>query len=185
MINEQIRDIHYWGSRLREDKEKLDDKSKLNIIIALLNHTTLLEPQEVDIFLASKERLSNLEDITQYAIVEGKIAEVYSAAHPENWAGRTAYLESIRNSLDGFYTPSELNEIQTHILSTRDADALTTWLAGDHYGFRRIRNAYLPEITDLISIDTETGRSQDLTDSLFAEGLDDAVSRIDRILGVE
>ena len=185
MTDKQVRDAHYWGPRLREDKEKLDGRSKLNLIRALLIHTTPLSQEEVDLFLAPKEVLSNPDRVMQYAILERKIAEIFGGTYSDSWEKREAYLVDLRNSLRDTYTSSELDEIQVHVKHNRDANALTMWLAGDHYGLRRIRNAYLPEITDLIEIDTETGNSRDLTASLFVEGSEDAVSRIERILVVK
>jgi len=181
----QTRDADYWISRLREDGKKLDDFTKLRLIRELLIHRDHLEPEDADLFLAPEEELNNPEGIAKYATIERKIAKEYSKEHTTIWNERELFLKGIRNCLRGFYTDSEIDEIATYMPGQQGAGCFTIFLAGDHYGFRRIRNTYLPEITDLISINTETGSSQDLTEHLFAEGPEDAVSRIERVLGIK
>jgi hypothetical protein len=183
MTDKKPRDANYWGSRLREDKTRLDKATKLNLIRGYLLYTTPLEKEEVDLFLAPSDEISDPEALMQYSITEGKIAEIFSSEFEADWIRKQQYLDFFRDCLGRFYTPSELDEIVSHIHSARDANALTVWLAGDHYAWRRIRNAYLPEITELVSIDTETGQGEDLTGILFAEGPEDSVSRIERLLG--
>src|SRR3989344_1779041 len=183
MPNQQGRDIGYWAKRLREDGPRLKQESKLNVVRASLVHTTHLSKDEIDLFLSPKESLSNPENLMQYAIIERKVADIFSGGFPENWENRINYLADLRMALVGFYTQPEIDELQAHIKTDRDVTCLTAWLAGDHYGFRRIRNAYLPEITDLISVDLKTGQGRDVTNELFVEDGEDAVSKIERILG--
>jgi hypothetical protein len=179
----QARNASYWGSRLREDAKRIDESTKKRLLKSFLVHTTVLKPREVDLFLAPKEELSSSEAIMAYAIVERKIAEEFGGESPEDFTKRDRYLEELKSHLSKFYTPPELDEIIPLILSVRDASTLTTWLAGDHYGFRRIRNAYLPEITDLVEINPETGKGRITTNDLFVEGPTDAVAQIEKLLG--
>lgn len=184
-MNKEPRDTHYWSQRLRVEKGRLDARTKLEIIKSFLVNTSSITSEEADTFLAPNESLANPDAIMEYAIVEMKVAKEFSCEIPANWENKDAYLRELRENLKSIYTLDEIDEIESYIQCIRDANAITVWLAGDHYGFRRIRNAYLPEITDVIENDTETGVGRDVTGAVFKEGPKDAVSRIERLLGIE
>jgi hypothetical protein len=179
------RSAKYWMERMQEDRNKLNNRVKLEVIRAFLLHTTSLTPEEVDVFTSPKEKLSDPDSLTGYAIVERKVARIFSGDYPEKWESKTEYLSAFREALKEFYTFGELDEIQTYIETDRDASAVTVWLASDSYAWRRVRNAYLPEITDFVETGSKDRPGRDLTASLFKEGAEDAVSRIERILGKE
>lgn len=177
-----------WIQRLNEDRSKLDESSKLELIRATLMYTNpFLTLEETETFLIPQENLSNPDVLISYSNIEKKVALAYSGGYDENskkWE-REKYLKVIRNALAKLYSPLELNELESLLIGPWDVSAFVIGIAGDHYGMRRIRNAYLPEITDLIQVDLETGKGQNLTRQLFEEGPEDSVSRIERVLGVK
>ncbi len=173
--------------KIIEDRSKLDEHSKLKLIRAVLMYTTpYLSLEEAETFLTTQENLSNPDALLTYVNIEKRIADAYSSVYDESsekWE-REKFIKEMRDILKGLHSPSELNELESLLIGPRDVSAFIMNIAGDHYGMRRIRNAYLPEITDLIQIDAETGVGRDLTKELFKEGSGDAVSRIETILGL-
>ena len=186
MENREKRDARYWMSRFRRDKHRLDKNSKLKFVRTVLIHMASLSPEEADAFLVPKRALSNPEALRIYSEVEKKVSKAYSGEITIK-LDRQKFLADMRNSLCGFYSSSELDEIESIISSdanvnvaAADISVITMDLAGDHYGVRRIRNSYLPKIVDIIEIDPQTGASENLTERVFGEGPGDTVSKLER-----
>lgn len=174
-----------WVQRLSEDKEKLDDEARLKILRATLSCTSpFLTREEMDIFLGPLENLSNPDTLIAYSNIERRVGLAYSGGFEERW-DQQGYVGVLREVLSVLYSSSELDDLERLILHPRDVSALSATLVFSHPGFRRVRNAYLPQSVDYIQIDPETGSGKNLTKELFKEGSEDAASRIDRILGKE
>ena|SRR3990172_10500376 len=174
-----------WYLRIEEDKNRLSDASKYSLLKALIKNVARLNDNEAEAFLLPTDKLQNLEAITTYSVVERKIAKAFGGGtSPDDW-GRDSFLEEIKTPLQEIYSPEEIQSLFSQICYSGDATVLVSQFARDHYGMRRIRNAYLPEITDFIEIDPRTGIGVEKTKALFAEGPEDSVSRIERILGIK
>ncbi len=172
-----------WHRRIERDKDKISEGARLNLLKALIKNISYLSDSESELFLAPKERLQSIEAVTAYSSIERKVAQSFSASGFDYWK-RDEFLSEIRESLLEIYSPEEIQSLFSQINHSGDATVLVSQFTKDHYGLRRIRNAYLPEITDFIEIDPETGIGTDRTKELFAEGPEDSVSRIGRILGI-
>lgn len=174
-----------WMTRLSEDGKSLTEAEKSKIVKAALMFTTpFLSSGEAETFLTPPENLLNMETLTVYSRIEKKVADAYSGAYGEDskrWE-REKYLEDIQRVLGKHYTGREFEELKSLILNPRDVTALTTMIASDNYGLRRIRNSYLPEITDVIGIDLETGKGKNLTQEFFEENQEDPVSKIENFM---
>ena len=175
-----------WIMRIIQDREKLDENARLKILRATLMYTPpFLTGSEIETFLAPQDSLSNLDVLIAFSDIEKKVGDSYaSGGFDERWE-REKYVQELKEVLSGIYSETELEELTGLLIRSGDVSALTINLVGGHYGMRRIRNSYLPRITDFIEVNQETGVSKDLTKDLFKEGPEDAVARIDRILGIK
>ncbi len=172
-----------WYLRVEKDKDRLSDESKFGLLVALIRNIAHLNYNETLIFLAPESESPNIESVIAYSAAERKIARAFGSGSPNDWR-RESFLEEVRPLLKAIYSSDEIEQLFSLVTTSGDATILVSQFARDHYGIRRIRNAYLPEITDLIEINPETGLGVDRTRALFAEGPEDSVSRIERVLGI-
>jgi len=93
------------------------------------------------------------------------------------------FLNQLKPLLKDLYSEKEVSELESLIISVTDATLLIFNLAQGYNGIRRIRNAYLPAITDLYQIDSN-GKVRDISHILSEFDGDDAVSKIEKILGI-
>lgn len=167
----------YWLDRFNADRDKLDEKRKQELVKTVLTYLVPLTPEEAELFITSKRKTA--EELLAYSVIERKVANAYSCASQPS--ENKALSESFRKVLEGFYTPQELDEIAPWFVLDQDVDIVMFRLAGyEHPSARRIRNAYLPEIMDLVVIDKKGGH--DMTYRLF-DGPGDAVSQADKLMG--
>lgn len=179
---EPMHDLHYWFNRVQEDSRKLSDDKKYQLTKSLLIYTVPLKPDEADIFLSTTPSARELDDAIRYSGIEKKIADAYSRSGENYPKRRESFLRDFRSVLDGFYTQEELDEIMSYMVDERNDGFVVVQLVGaNHPTFRKIRNAYLPAITDLIEIDIVSGRGRDVTRTLF-DGKEDAVSQIEKLV---
>lgn len=177
----QKHSAEYWLERLSQDKQKLDENKKLELIKALLIDLVPLKPDEADIFLNTELNAQKIDNILEYSEIEKKVGESIGGI-PENYKQeKKRFLKSFRNILSGFYTSRELDEIISYWGYCEELIVVGRLVGMEHYGIRRIRNAYLPVISDLIEIDPVSGEGRDMTYTLF-DGEGDAVSQIERLV---
>jgi len=182
-------DTHYWIDRLQADSGRLSEDKKYQLIKSLLVHEVPLEADEVDFFFNTNPNAENLDNATLFSGIKRKVALAYTRQRAfDNPERREGFLNEFRAILKGFYTKDELDEIIPYMVDGGEGLAVK-WLVGlEHPAVRKIRNAYLPEITSLIRVDiTPQGRilgAEDETHILF-NGSEDAVSQIERIVGVK
>jgi hypothetical protein len=130
---------------------------------------------------------------------ERKVAAHFNESFPDMEEGNpefeeqkrrvTDYRNQLRTTLEGIYSEAELDDLYSRAWWFDDHLIMRKLAGRDYPLIRRIRNAYLPGMTDLITLqlDAETGEvvgAEDNTYQLF-DGPGDAVSQIEKILGIE
>ncbi len=170
------------GNRLEEDCHRLDEYRKVKLARALLIHSIPLSPEEYELFVGLETDEKNMDRIQRYCEIERKVCEAYttrcaSFIDPEH---RERFVIEFRSVLEGFYNREELNQL-VFCMANAESMVIQLLVGGDHPIFRRIRNAYLPEIIDFLSVDE--GGVKDITYTLFDNGRGDAISKIKRLLG--
>lgn len=177
----------YWIDRFQEDRYKLEEGKKIELTRALLIHGIPLQPEDADFFLSANPNSTEIDKAQHYSSIERKVARAYSARKGlfNDSKLRDRFLADFRTILTGFYTQGELDEIIPYI-DNGEALVVMMLVGGSHPASRRIRNAYLPEITSLVEVHiSPEGKhlgGRDITHALF-DGEGDAVSQIERLIG--
>lgn len=178
------RDPDYWIDRLQRDSVILSEDKKYQLIRSLLIHEVPLEPNEADFFFTTDPNAEDLAKATRFSGIERKVALAYTRQRAfDNSGRREGFLNDFRTILGGFYAKDELDEMIPYMVDGGEGLAVK-WLVGlDHPTVRKIRNAYLPEITSLIDVSPkgEILGTEDETYKLF-DGEEDAVTQIERLL---
>lgn len=182
---ESKHDASYWINQFQKDSLRLGDDKKYELTRTLLIHAIPLQPDEADIFLRTNPNPTEMDMTLRYSGIERKVAHAYGARRElfDNSERIERFLRDFRAVLDGFYTQEDLDEIISYTGPNQSQiSSVVMWLVGrNHPTSRRIRNAYLPEITTLIEVGERETR--DVTHTLF-DGEGDAVNQIEnKILG--
>lgn len=185
-------DAMYWIDRFQEDSPRLDEDKKYELTRSLLVHAIPLQPEEADLFLRTNPNSAEVNDALRYSGIERKVAHAYSARRDlfDGPIQIGKFLADFRAILNEFYKPGELDEIIYFSGGNHEQIGLAVmWLVGgNHPTYRRIRNAYLPEITSLVEVYTspegKPSGVRDITHTLF-DGEQDAVSQIEKLLGIK
>lgn len=179
--------ITYWMERITQDSDSLGDDKKLELAKSYISTFSDISCDELDVFFSTNPRES-LDSMMDYALVERKIAEFFGG---EAVGGndidqkREEFISKLKTLLSDIYSPTELTELTSYMKCWMDDNLVFSRLVGRKNPImRKIRNAYLPEISNLIVIDTRTGGSKDITHTLF-DGDEEACDQIDRILGID
>lgn len=175
--------ISYWIQRMKEDSALLDESRRKGLLTSLLRDYVELTERETELFFMPSPLNSSHPTETQlgYLEAERKVANFFASEYEEEDSPlRKAYLESFRDVLVGFYSEEELDEMFSFLYPDPRGDTLVLfWLVGrSHYICRRIRNAYLPLITDFL----EVGPNGVKEIVLFDDG-EEPVDTIDRLFG--
>ncbi len=178
--------ISYWAKRFREDCSKLEDNKKISLVKSFLQYSIPLQKDEADFFMDENPDSKDMDKLVRYSGIEAKIETAFNSTFNSssglfnNPGAIENFWDDFRKILTGFYTKEELDEIASFAYND-DVGLIVMDLAGPDDYFRKIRNAYLPGMTDFIGIDLSGGGSVNYT--LF-DGKEDAVSQIERILGI-
>jgi len=172
--------FRYWYERLCSDRNSLDPERKRLLIEAFLEERIGLSKEETETFMG--EIPSNLQKFPEFIAVERKVGDFFNtgfSGREEEKPRIQKFLERYKSILEGFYTKKELEEMIGY-LGLDEEILLVRWLVGkDHYLMRRIRNAYLPGMLDVIIIDpTKGGQEQILFD-----GDKDPVDQFEELMG--
>lgn len=149
--------ISYWSQRLRADGDIIDEGRKIEIFKALLRDYIGLSEKETEIFIHTSSPLVVVETLGEddliYLQAEKKVADFYGKGYEkEQDPNRKLFLIAFRAALDGFYNKIELDEMFS-FLDQRSDTLAVNWLTGNEHPInRRIRNAYLPLITDVLEV---------------------------------
>ena len=90
------------------------------------------------------------------------------------------FFNDFKKIMDKIYTNEEIDELASYIAPGEESLIVQHLVGGTHHAFRRIRNAYLPMIMDCIQI-TSNGAQE----IVLFDGKDDAVSQLEKIMGVK
>lgn len=173
-------DAAYWLSRLDEDSVKLDGDRKIRLVEAELRHVVPLTREEIGIFLNANPR--DKDRLVEFSVIEQKVAEAYGSSDYNNYKKRRKkFLGEYREIMRGFYTDDQLDDLFLQLDDEGRSDSLIVHkiVGRNHPAIRRIRNAYLPGIVDLIVVDENGGR--DMTHTLF-DGEREACDQIEDIV---
>lgn len=188
-MTERENQSSYWSNKLYEDSEKLGEEKKFELVKALLKDHVQLSEDEIEVFLSYNATNNDPENILQESSLEHLSAERKVANYfaTYNWeenetdyqARRNQFLDSFTTILEGFYTEEELKEI-TNIIAPGDEFIATIRLVGHmHPTMRKVRNAYLPLITNVLEVGS--GGVSDTTHTLF-DGEKEPVDEIEDLL---
>ena len=170
-------DDKYWLERFDRDAKRLDENRKLGLQTTYLKYSVPLTEEEARFFLTANPNLDT-DTLVKFSLIERKVAEAYAIGIGEKGVKdrREQFLKDFREILGGFYTDRELDEITSHLDKEGRSDFIPIlYLVGlNHCIVRRIRNAYLPEITDLCR-----------TNRILFDGREEACDEIDRITGIK
>ncbi len=180
-----------WNmDRFLKDSQRLEDDKKRLIYLTMLANSLGLTEEEADLF-TQRDYLpiaSDPERLMAFANVERKISDYFSGGKVADESNREMekerFRDTIRETLTGFYSEEQLNELIPFMRCVSDEVFVVMLLCDGSQMVRRTRNAYLPAITTMVAIDRTTGEAQDLTHQLF-DGETDAVGDIEKILGIE
>ncbi|OGK29529.1 hypothetical protein A3B02_02280 [Candidatus Roizmanbacteria bacterium RIFCSPLOWO2_01_FULL_42_14] len=151
--------VSYWLERFLKDAKKLSHEQRLDLTVAYLVHFCSLTPDEVA-FFSDESFFSSAHDIDKtliFARIEQKLAAYYGAGYPDPNTDEYSFLataaavysQAFSTILAGIYSTAECAEIASLIINPWDWGEVRAILVGkDFFLARRIRNAYLPEITD-------------------------------------
>lgn len=183
-------DAHYWIGTLQRDSVRLSEDKKYRVIKSLLMHEVPLSSDDADFFISANPKPDDFGGTVRFSGIERKVALSYSSSQRtiNEQPRRNKFFEEFKDALKGFYKEEELEELATYMVDGGEGLAVK-WLVGlNHPAVRRIRNAYLPEITSLVRIDIDNQGNviavEDETPKLF-NGREDAVAQIEKILGIE
>lgn len=197
MKNEKDSRISYWWARLEQDSKKLDDVRKLLLVTSVLVNHCQLTPEELSIFLDPTfvPTSADVDKTLRYSVIEKKVARFYNGSPSKKKAPEQdklrqhneGFIADSKKALEGFYTNEEIDELFSYCKAVEDHLILNMMLVGsDFYAVRRIRNAYIPGMTTLITgtID-EKGKVRNLQNSthLLFQGQENAVSQLEGMLG--
>ncbi len=175
--------IQYWIDRMRSDSARLTDEQKTQLTVEFLRNFCHLSQEELDVF--SRQEIASIEEMFAFAAVEGKVGQSYGGSNEDeeviSRAGEN-YEKSFREIMNEMYTEAELDEIVSYIGEPQEVGwaTLKLFFTDGHWLATRVRNAYLPLITDVIRIGPNGGT--DITDQFF-DGPDDAATQIDGLMG--
>jgi hypothetical protein len=177
----------YWLDRFKEDEKRLEEDKKISLLKCLLVDTIPLSGEEADFFIKESPKTGDMEKLRRYSNIESKVGRAYSSGFLEDPELKERFRDNFRKILTGFYTKEELEEIISY-MDYGEHLAVGKLVGFEHPIIRKIRNAYLPLITDLVEVSVnKNGKivgGRDLTPLLF-DGEGDAVDQIERILGVD
>lgn len=181
-MTEQENRIGYWTQRFESDGILLTETQRIQLTRAVLEHLVGIPQNELEAFLdPDVQDNPDPEKLLLYSLAEQKIANFYNGPledNPEDFAQRMRrFLPVFRENLKGLYSDEEMDKFISYMKSRSDASLVSRILVGHrHWIIRRVRNAYLPGMTNLIV------GGKDITHTLF-DGPDDAVSQIEKLLG--
>jgi len=155
--------VHYWAARLKQDGERLDEDRKIAITNNFLTIHVGLAPEKTAIFLDSINELhpDDPEHAFRYATIEAKIADYFNSPKlgedSQERQKHEVFMQSLREGLGGFYSEDEFRSL-AQVAMPGDDHLLLSWLVGsNHPLMRRIRNAYIPGMVDVLEGDMVDG----------------------------
>lgn len=173
--------VGYWLNRLQSDGILLTETQRMQLVQAHLECLVGLNPDELSTFLDPQvfedQDRSRLIDYTK---AERKVADFYNCAttytDPESIKEkRELFMPKFRETLKDIYSPGDIDEF-SQFMPEGDEGMVVRMLVGiHHWTTRRIRNAYLPGITTVVS------GGKDVTHLLF-DGPGDAVDQIEKVI---
>lgn len=182
-----------WGDRIIKDSERCPPEMKLRIGRAFLEHACGLNPEEAGLFL-DESFIPTPQDPDRtliYAGAEQKIHYYYTIegvgvkpGSEEDMLTREKskrFRQGFREAAQGFYTDEEFDSLFAYATLQDDPIMFQRMIGRTHFIVRRIRNAYLTGMTDVIRV-TSKG-AEDISGTLF-DGPRDPVSEMNRILGI-
>lgn len=153
----------------------------------MLCHFSGLTKEEANIFtdLSEIPHDPKSEVTPIYNRAEQKVGNSYDGSTPDLWEKQSEmFNRQLRMFLSTVYSPSEINDLFSLIKQPVDCDLIVRDIIGsDDPLIRRIRNTYLPKITDVFSLNYKTGLITDETQKVFKDP-GDPVSNIERVLGI-
>lgn len=177
----------YWIDRFTVDSQRLSEEQQVELHRAFLRIFCELTEDELAVFTDPNSSFGtkDLDNGMIFLAAERRVSDYFLGEYPDRESeeydsmqrSAEAYQYAFGEILTGIYTPEEIGEIILHIVDPWDWGTLRVLIAGvENWLGRRIRNAYLPSITDLVA------DGQDVGDEFF-DGPDDAVAQIDRLMG--
>ena len=178
----------YWYSKLEATSFFLSDTKKVALTKAALIRVVGISPEDADFFLSYDlySPNKNPDELLRYSVVERVVGTHYACGtemSEEESQQRTAnFIADFGTIMDDAFSPKEIRGF-TELMGSGDEMFVLIKLVGPrHHAVRRIRNAYLPMITDFTAVDIATGQGRNITHTLF-NGSMDPVETIDRIVG--
>lgn len=189
-------DRYQISENLVADYSKLPDDRKTILLEQLIvNHYGLTETEFTALRLPYDQLTSSHPDnILHYSRAEGKIensrngisTDGVNSEDPEEAEARFNAVKSALKSGAMEATDSSRYDDYIDSLVPMDGSYFIYKIGRSHPLWRRVRNAYLPGMTSLITIHQDDQgnflKATDETSSLF-NGPDDAVSQIEKLLG--
>lgn len=186
----------YWRERFKNDSAKISDNQRAKLAELMLIKACGLSGPESKAFLSdTPPHAGNIDHSLSYSSAEKKVADFYGGM-PEPEVGTPEHFELARRAKDfrsgfedlfrSFYNVQEMGEIFSFgyrdgsPVSSRlsDASFITVYLGGPSL-LRKVRNAYLPTITDVLRED-ENEQLKDVSHEFF-DGPEDAVSQVEKL----
>lgn len=191
MKEQQDFDFFAWRDRMNayaEDRIPIDVKIHIahNVIKSTIPDST---DEDALLYFDSEfqPNTNEIEKSLRYANIENELRMMFDGElKQDEWKKRArAHHEGLVPILLANFNQDEITDflmgmqVDDMILDTSAA----LWLVvGESLWGRRIRNAYLPSIISLLSVDPETGKFEDISHNLF-DGSNDAVDTVNKLLG--
>lgn len=184
-------DFFAWRDRMRmyaEDRVPTDVKIQIahNVIRTQMPNST---PEDATLYFDPEfqPNAQELDKSIRYGQIENELRMLfYGTIKQEEWERRAKkHHEGIMPILIQNFTSDEITDFLMGIQAediTLDTSAAIWIVGGESLWGRRIRNAYIPSIVSLLSVDPNTGNYEDISHNLFDNNLD-AVDALKKLLG--
>jgi len=184
-------DFFAWRDRMRvyaEDRIPIDAKIQIahNVIKTQIPHGT---DEDATLYFDPEfqPNARELDKSIRYGQIENELRMLFDGTiKQEEWEKRAQkHHEGIIPILLQNFTSAEITDflmgMQVEDL-VLDMSAAIWIVGGESLWGRRIRNAYIPSIVSLLSVDPDTGNYEDISHNLFDNNLD-AVDALKKLLG--